>query len=120
MGSLHVGQTSVHNAVSSHTSIVDFTTCSLPLVYHFAQNTLSLSRPPEVVMDDRAYIDFDDYDDDSFGGILYPLSIFFALGIWLVIHRYHSMRNRAVPFRVRAPEVRLTLSQYAIVSNTRP
>lgn len=51
------------------------------------------------------YPDIDDDADEGFG-ILYPISIFFALGIWLVFQRYHSMRNRAVPFRVRAPEVR--------------
>lgn len=56
-------------------------------------------------MDDRmSYLDIDDYEDDGFG-IIYPLSLFFALGIWLVFQRYHSMRNRAVPFRIRAPEV---------------
>lgn len=55
--------------------------------------------------DDRIhYPDIDDYDNDG-PGILYPISIFFALGIWLVFQRYHSMRNRAVPFRIRAPEV---------------
>ena len=61
-------------------------------------------------MDDRmAYLDIDEYDDDGFG-IIYPLSLFFALGIWLVFQRYNSMRNRAVPFRVRAPEVCLLLT----------
>lgn len=47
---------------------------------------------------------YDDYDEDGIG-IVYPLSIFFALGIWLVFQRYHSIRNRAVPFRVRTPDV---------------
>ncbi|KAI0785356.1 Aldehyde/histidinol dehydrogenase [Irpex lacteus] len=46
----------------------------------------------------------DDYDDAGLGSILYPLSICFAVGIWLVVQRYHSIRNRAVPFRYRAPE----------------
>ncbi|KAI0094447.1 meiotic sister-chromatid recombination aldehyde dehydrogenase [Irpex rosettiformis] len=56
-------------------------------------------------MDDSAYYsDLDDYDDAGLGSILYPLSICFAVGIWLVVQRYHSMRNRAVPFRYRAPE----------------
>ena len=58
-------------------------------------------------MDDSAYYaDLDDYDDAGVGSILYPLSICFAVGIWLVVQRYHSIRNRAVPFRVRIPEVR--------------
>ncbi|KIP11111.1 hypothetical protein PHLGIDRAFT_125015 [Phlebiopsis gigantea 11061_1 CR5-6] len=54
--------------------------------------------------DDRLhYPDIDDYDNDG-PGILYPMTIFFALGIWLVFQRYQSMRNRAVPFRIRVPE----------------
>lgn len=56
--------------------------------------------------DMMAYADIDDYGNDG-PGILYPLSVFFALGIWLVFQRYQSMRNRAVPFRIRPPEVRL-------------
>ena len=47
---------------------------------------------------------YDDYDDDGVG-ILYPLTIFFALGIWLVVQRYNSIRNRAVPFRKAPPPV---------------
>ncbi|KAJ3477063.1 hypothetical protein NLI96_g10721 [Meripilus lineatus] len=43
-----------------------------------------------------------DYDDEGIN-FLYPLSAFFALGIWLVISRYHSIRNRAVPFVHRPP-----------------
>ncbi|KAJ3534463.1 hypothetical protein NM688_g7133 [Phlebia brevispora] len=46
---------------------------------------------------------YDDYDDDGIG-IIYPLSFFIALGIWIVVQRYHSVRNRAVPFYIRAPE----------------
>ena len=58
-------------------------------------------------MRDDDYLPYNDLDDDANDGpgIFYPLSIFFALGIWLVFQRYQSMRNRAVPFRVRATEV---------------
>jgi hypothetical protein len=38
-------------------------------------------------------------------GAIYPLSIFFAVGIWLVIWRYQTVRDRAVPFKLRAPPV---------------
>ncbi|GLB35450.1 putative aldehyde dehydrogenase family protein [Lyophyllum shimeji] len=40
------------------------------------------------------------YDDDEQTGIdvVYPLTIFFAFGIWLVVQRYHKMHNSAVPF----------------------
>ena len=59
----------------------------------------------------RRYYDtsrLDDYDDDGLN-VFYLVSITFAIGIWFVFYRYQSMRNRAVPFRVRAPEVRLGL-----------
>lgn len=55
--------------------------------------------------DSMSFPAYDDYDYEG-PGILYPISIFFALGIWLVFQRYQSMRNRAVPFRIRVPEVR--------------
>lgn len=48
---------------------------------------------------------YDDYDDDEGFGIFWPLTFFIALGIWIVIQRYQSVRNRAVPFYVRPPEV---------------
>lgn len=51
-----------------------------------------------------------DYDDEGIN-FLYPLSAFFALGIWLVISRYHSIRNRAVPFVHRPPLVSLDISK---------
>ena len=58
--------------------------------------------------DITTHLDFDDYDDDGLN-VFYLVSITFAIGIWFVFYRYQSMRNRAVPFRVRAPEVRLGL-----------
>lgn len=48
--------------------------------------------------------DFDEYDDKGMN-VLYPLSGFFILGIYLVINRYHSIRNRAVPFTITTPLV---------------
>ncbi|CAL1694478.1 unnamed protein product [Somion occarium] len=48
--------------------------------------------------------DYDyDYDDEGMS-FTFPLLISFALGIWLVYTRYHSVRNRAIPFKIRAPE----------------
>lgn len=47
-------------------------------------------------------------DDDQTGiDVVYPLSIFFAFGIWLVFQRYQKMHNSAVPFDYTAPLVRL-------------
>ena len=73
---------------------------------------LDVVRYPSAAMsyddDILRYPDIDEYDDEGLG-IVYPISIFFALGIWLVFQRYQSMRNRAVPFRVRAPEVRFVI-----------
>ncbi|KAF9466264.1 meiotic sister-chromatid recombination aldehyde dehydrogenase [Collybia nuda] len=44
-------------------------------------------------------------DDDEPAGIdvIYLLSIFFALGIWLVFQRYQKMHNSPVPFDVAVP-----------------
>ena len=49
----------------------------------------------------------DDEDDFESGGInvLYPLTLFFAFGIWLVFQRYQTIRNRAAPFNWPAPKV---------------
>lgn len=48
-----------------------------------------------------------DYDDEDEGfGIAFPLIICLLAGIWLVIDRYRSVRNRPVPFRVPPPIVR--------------
>ncbi|KAH8099755.1 meiotic sister-chromatid recombination aldehyde dehydrogenase [Cristinia sonorae] len=48
--------------------------------------------------------DYDDYEYEEEGfSIIWPLTIFLGLGIWLVIYRYRSIRNRAVPFRVTPP-----------------
>ena len=48
---------------------------------------------------------YDEYEDDEGASVFYRLAMFFALGIWLVYQRYHSIRNRAVPFRVQPPLV---------------
>ena len=48
---------------------------------------------------------YDDYEGGDGAGILYPLTIFLALGVWLVVQRYQSVRNRAVPFRIAPPTV---------------
>ncbi|PCH34198.1 meiotic sister-chromatid recombination aldehyde dehydrogenase [Wolfiporia cocos MD-104 SS10] len=41
-------------------------------------------------------------DDDGLD-VFYPLTLFFALGIWLVFHRFQTVHNRAVPFRHPPP-----------------
>ncbi len=48
-------------------------------------------------------------DDDDEPGVdpIYPLTVFFALGIWFVFKRYQYIRYRAVPFSVPVPEVGL-------------
>ncbi|KZT72872.1 Aldedh-domain-containing protein [Daedalea quercina L-15889] len=43
-----------------------------------------------------------EYDEDGLNVIL-PLSLCVAAGIWLVINRFQSFHNRAVPFRVPPP-----------------
>ncbi|KAF5386922.1 hypothetical protein D9615_001926 [Tricholomella constricta] len=44
-------------------------------------------------------------DDDQTGiDVVYPLSLFFAFGIWLVFQRYQKMHNSAVPFSYTAPQ----------------
>ena len=46
-------------------------------------------------------------DDDSTRRIeaVYPLSIFFAFGIYLVFQRYQIRYNAAVPFDFQSPDV---------------
>ncbi|KAI0800757.1 meiotic sister-chromatid recombination aldehyde dehydrogenase [Fomes fomentarius] len=47
-----------------------------------------------------------DYDYEEEGGVIDPvwlLTICVALGIWLVINRYHSILNRAIFFRLTPP-----------------
>ncbi|KAI9057003.1 meiotic sister-chromatid recombination aldehyde dehydrogenase [Trametes sanguinea] len=47
-----------------------------------------------------------DYDYDDEGGVIDPvklLTICFALGIWLVWRRYHSILNRAIFFKLSPP-----------------
>ncbi|KAG7086578.1 hypothetical protein E1B28_002524 [Marasmius oreades] len=45
----------------------------------------------------------DEHRDDEGIDVLYALTVFFALGIWLVIQRERRMKNSAIPFRFRAP-----------------
>jgi hypothetical protein len=47
------------------------------------------------------------YNVSELIGAAYPLTICFALGIWLVIWRFQTIRDRAVPFHLRAPPVRV-------------
>jgi hypothetical protein len=47
--------------------------------------------------------------DDDGVDIVYPLSIFFAFGIWLVYDRYQKMHNSPVPFFIAAPLVCATI-----------
>ncbi len=50
-----------------------------------------------------------EYDYEEEGGVIDPvwlLTLCVALGIWLVINRYHSILNRAIFFRLTPPPVR--------------
>lgn len=38
-------------------------------------------------------------------GAIYPITLSFAGGLWLVIWRYRTIRDRAVPFHLKAPPV---------------
>ena len=49
-----------------------------------------------------------EFDDEEGVNVLLWLSLFFAAGIWLVINRFQSFHNRAVPFRVPPPAVRVS------------
>ena len=49
-------------------------------------------------------------DDDGGIDILYPLSFFFAVGIWLVYERYQKMHNSPVPFSIVTPHVMMMSS----------
>ncbi|KAG5639503.1 hypothetical protein H0H81_000648 [Sphagnurus paluster] len=55
-------------------------------------------------------------DDDEGGiGVTYPLTAFFAFGIWLVFQRYQKMHNSPVPFPHTEPEpAEATWEGYAI------
>lgn len=44
--------------------------------------------------------------------LLYHITVFFAFGIWTVVNRYQTARNRAIPFRHLALEVCLHLLVY--------
>jgi len=58
-------------------------------------------------------------DDDDDAGVdpIYPLTVFFALGIWFVFKRYQYIRYRAVPFSVPIPEVSFSASTYVVDSD---
>ncbi|KZT08679.1 meiotic sister-chromatid recombination aldehyde dehydrogenase [Laetiporus sulphureus 93-53] len=44
-----------------------------------------------------------DYDDEEGVDVFYMILGFVTVGVWLVIHRYRSILNRAVPFHQPAP-----------------
>lgn len=44
-------------------------------------------------------------DEGNVDDLLYHLTIFFAFGIWTVVRRYQTARNRAIPFKHPALEV---------------
>lgn len=50
---------------------------------------------------------YDEYEDEGIS-FTTPLLISFALGIYLVYTRYHSIRNRAIPFKLAPPAVRVS------------
>lgn len=54
-----------------------------------------------------SYDYYDDYEDEGIG-FTTPLLISFVLGIYLVYTRYHSIRNRAIPFYWPPPDVSLS------------
>ena len=59
-----------------------------------------------------------EYDDEGVNVLLW-LSLFFAAGIWLVINRFQSFHNRAVPFRLAPPPVRpFVITQKAVADHT--
>ena len=43
--------------------------------------------------------------DGDFMLVFYSLTAFFALGIWTVVQRYQTIKNRAVPFNLAIPDV---------------
>ncbi|KAG5647167.1 hypothetical protein DXG03_001122 [Asterophora parasitica] len=55
-------------------------------------------------------------DDEEAGiDVVYPLSLFFAFGIWLVFQRYQKMHNSAVPFEYSAPLVSLSPTESLLI-----
>jgi hypothetical protein len=52
-------------------------------------------------------------DDPEASGreVAYLMSVFLAVGIWLVFDRYQKIVNSAVPFVFRAPDVGQILKQ---------
>lgn len=51
--------------------------------------------------------------DDSGVNAIYVVTVFFALGIWIVFRRYENVRNRPVEFQWPAPEVNIHLAKYS-------
>ena len=49
----------------------------------------------------------DDSSDDNGVDVVWYITAFFGLGIYLVIQKYNEMRNRPIRFSYRVPEVRL-------------
>lgn len=45
---------------------------------------------------------------EGFDAIVYPLTIFFAFGFYLVYERYQSKHNSPVPFEYNPPPVRFS------------
>jgi hypothetical protein len=48
-----------------------------------------------------------DFSEDHPDDLVYHLTLFFAFGIYTVIHRYQTARNKAIPFTHEPPEVRV-------------
>jgi hypothetical protein len=49
--------------------------------------------------------------------VLYLISLFFALGIWLVFNRYQNSRNSAIYFEYRVPAVRNILFSKRVMTS---
>lgn len=47
---------------------------------------------------------YDEYEDEGIS-FTTPLLISIALGIYLVYTRYHSIQNRAIPYKIPIPKV---------------
>jgi len=59
-------------------------------------------------------------DDEAGIDVVYPLTIFFAFGIWLVSHRYYMMHNSPVPFTVKTPHVCFNAHRYILPAYCTP
>jgi hypothetical protein len=45
-------------------------------------------------------------------GPVYPLTICLAVGVWLVVFRYQTIRDRPFPFHLQPPPVRVKISLF--------